>query len=331
MGLQEYVIRRIIITFILLWAIATVNFMIFNMLPGTTINKYVAKLSAGGATPERIEQLKHIFGLDRPLHEQYILYILNLLQGNWGLSFVYQGTPVSKIIFGPKLFNTIILMGTSMFLGALISTFIGMYAGWRRGRFMDKLTIIASYMGASAPVFWVGLLILMFLSAYLQLIPVSGTVSTEALHADLFTRAADYLWHMIGPLLTLVIYFIPTYLLYIRNHVVSLLGEDFLTVLVAKGLPEKTILFKHIIRYVLVTVVTLLAVQSPLLISGAIITETVFGWNGIGLLLYSSVLSSDYPVIQGVFILTIIVVVIFNMLADAIYAVLDPRIKAGVW
>ncbi len=323
MGVAKYLVRKGIEAFITIFIGLTVAFFLFRLLPGDPTAVYLdIRL-----TPEAKKELMKTFGLDKPLYEQYIIFLINFLHGNLGLSFVYHGTPVSQVIFGPRLFNTIILMGSSMFIAAIIATFMGLIAGWKRGSIFDRISITLSYMGASAPVFWVGLLILLFLGSYYGLIPISGTISTEVIHASLPVRIANYLWHMIGPLLTLIIYFIPTYMLYVRNDVVSLLGEDFITTLIAKGLSEKLIVFKHLMRYVLITVVTLLAVQSPLLVTGAILTETVFGWNGIGLLLYNSVLSSDYPVVQGIFIITIIVVVLANLLADVVYAILDPRVK----
>ncbi len=323
MSFTRYLIKKVVEAVFTIYIGVTVAFFLFRLLPGDPTAIYMdIRL-----TPEAKQALLETFGLDKPLLEQYFIFLGNILQNNWGISFVYQGTPVSKLIFGPMLFNTLILMGTSMFLGAILSTLIGIYSGWRRNSRFDKATIFVSYMAASSPVFWVGLLILLVFSRYLRLIPISGTLSTDVIGKDFLSVALDYLWHMAGPLMTLIVFFIPLYLLYVRNHVVNLLGEDFITTLLAKGLPSKVILFKHIMRYVLVTVVTLLAVQSPLLISGAIITETVFGWNGIGLLLYKSVLASDYPVIQGVFVLTIIVVVVANLMADIVYGILDPRIR----
>jgi len=321
--LIRYLLRKVIEALVTIFIGITVAFFLFRFLPGDPTAIYLdVRL-----TPEAKQALLETFGLNKPLYEQYVIFLINLLKGNWGDSFAYYGTPVSQIIFGPKLVNTIILMGTSMILGAIISTFLGIYAGWKRESYIDKVIIITSYTGASAPIFWVSLLILLVLGGYLSWIPISGTISIDVMHQDILKVTANYLWHMVGPLLTLIIYFIPIYMLYVRNHVVSLLGEDFMTVLRAKGLSDRLILFKHILRYALVTVVTLFAVQSPLLISGAIITETIFGWNGLGLLLYNSVLASDYPVIQGIFVLTIIVVVIVNMLADIMYGILDPRVK----
>jgi len=325
MSIARYIVKKIAEAGLTVFIAITVAFFLFRLLPGDPTAAFIdIRLS-----PEAKLILIKQFGLDRPWHEQYVLFISNLLQGNLGISFVYRGTPVSKIIFGPKLFNTLVLMGTGMFLGAFISSFIGLLAGWKRGTRFDRTIVSASYIGTSAPIFWIGLLVLLILGSYFRLIPMSGTISTEVIHADPLTRFIDYLWHLAGPLMVIIVYFLPIYLLYVRNTVVSLLGEDFITVLKAKGLPDSVILFKHLVRYAMITVVTLLAVQSPLLVTGAIITETIFGWNGIGLLLYNSVLKSDYPVIQGVFILTIVIVVVANLLADIAYAFLDPRIRYG--
>jgi len=325
MSIARYVAKKVSEAVATVFIAITVAFFLFRLLPGDPTAVFLdIRLS-----PEAKLALIKQFGLDKPLYEQYILFLSNLLQGNLGISFVYRGTPVSKIIFGPKLFNTVVLMGSGMLLGAFISSVIGLLAGWKRGSKFDRVVTTISYVGTSAPIFWIGLLILLVLGSYLRLIPMSGTISTEAIHADPLTKFFNYLWHLVGPLTVIVIYFLPLYLLYVRNTVMSLLGEDFIMVLKAKGLPDRIIIFKHILRYALITIITLLAVHSPLLVTGAIITETIFGWNGIGLLLYDSVLKSDYPVVQGVFILTIVIVVIANLLADIAYAFLDPRIRYG--
>jgi len=323
MSLGRYFAKKLVEGTITVFVGITLAFFLFRLLPGDPTAVFLdIRLS-----PEAKQVLIREFGLDKPLHEQYLIFVANLLRGNLGLSFVYRGTPVSKIIFGPKLFNTLILMGSGMLLGALVASTLGLLAGWKRGSPFDRAITSVSFIGTSIPIFWVGLLVLLILGSYFKLIPMSGTISLEAIQADPLTRALDYLWHLAGPLLVITIWFLPTYLLYVRNTVVTLLGEDFIMVLKAKGLPDKVIVFKHILRHAMITIVTLMAVQSPLLVTGAIITETVFGWNGIGLLLYDSVLKSDYPVIQGVFILTIIIVVIMNLLADVAYAILDPRIR----
>lgn len=323
MSLARYFARKLAEGTVTIVVGITLAFFLFRLLPGDPTAVFLdVRLS-----PEAKQILIREFGLDKPIHEQYFIFMENLLRGNLGISFVYRGTPVSKIIFGPKLFNTIVLMGSGMLLGAFISSVIGLLAGWKRGSLFDRAITSISYIGTSAPIFWIGLLVLLILGSYFRLIPMSGTISTEAIHADPLTKTLDYLWHLAGPLLVIAVYFLPTYMLYVRNNVVTLLGEDFIMVLKAKGMPDNTIVFKHILRHTMITIITLMAVQSPLLVTGAIITETIFGWNGIGLLLYDSVLKSDYPVVQGVFILTIIIVVVANLLADVAYAILDPRIR----
>ncbi|RLG77427.1 MAG: ABC transporter permease [Thermoprotei archaeon] len=323
MSLARFIAKKFFESAITVFIGVTVAFFLFRLLPGDPTAAFLdIRLS-----PEAKLKLIEEFGLNKPLWEQYFVFLANLLKGNLGLSFVYQGTPVTKLIFGPKLVNTVVLMGLGMFISALIATFLGLIVGWNRGSKLDRITTSVSYMATSAPIFWIGLLILLIFAGYLKLIPASGTVSVELIEADPLTRLADYLWHLVGPLIVIVIYFLPSYLLYVRNTVVGILGEDFIMVLKAKGLKDRAILFGHLLRFAMLTVVTLLALQSPLLVSGAIITETVFGWNGIGLLLYNSVLKSDYPVIQGIFILTIVVVVVANLLADIIHALIDPRIR----
>ncbi len=325
MSFASYILKKVSEAIITIFIAVTLAFFLFRFLPGDPTAVFLdVRL-----TPEAKLALQKQFGLDKPLYEQYFLFIYNLLQGNLGYSFAYRGMPVSELIFGPKLVNTLVLMGSGMVIGAVLSTILGLIVGWKRGSILDRFLTSASYALSSAPIFWIGLLVLLVLGSYLNLIPMGGTLSIDALYADPLTRALNYLHHLVGPLIVIVLYFLPIYMLYVRNTIVSLLGEPFVELLKAKGLSSKTIVIGHLSKYALLTSITLLAVQSPLLVTGAIITETVFGWNGIGLLLYESVLKSDYPVVQGIFIITIAIVVVANLLADIAYAYIDPRIRRG--
>ena len=297
----------------------------FRLLPGDP----TASLLDPRPDPEARAEIIRRFGLDRPLYDQLVLYLANLFRGDLGVSFSYTGVPVSEVIFGQRLINTLILMSTGIALSALIGTFLGLAIGWRSGGFLDRAFTGLLYLVFSAPVFWVALLIQFYLGYMVGVIPISGTSSYIGVNADLAPYIADYIWHMVGPLITLAFFFIPSYYIYIRNVVSSIRGEDFVITLRAVGLSERIILVRHIARHVAIHTLTITSNQSPLLITGAVFTETVFGWNGIGRLLYDSILRADYPVLQGIFILTILVVVVTNLVTDIIYYIIDPRIKAG--
>jgi len=321
-----YFLYKLLQVVIVIFLASIVSFFIFRLLPGDpTLSMLDPRLD-----PEARNEILRSFGLDKPLYEQFILYLRNLLRGDLGYSFSFVGYRVVDIIFGPRLVNTLILMSSGLALSAVIGTLMGLFIGWRAGSLLDRILTGSIYMFFSAPVFWTALIIQFYLGYQYKLIPISGTSSYIGAEVDLITYALDYARHMIGPLLTLSIFFVPSYFIYIRNVVADIRSEDFVSTLKALGLSEWRILRNHIFRHVAIHTITITTNQSPLLVSGAVFTETVFGWNGIGRLLYESILKTDYPVLQGIFLLTITVVVIANLLADVAYYFIDPRIKRGL-
>ncbi|MEM2204092.1 MAG: ABC transporter permease [Sulfolobales archaeon] len=323
MGFASYISRKAAQLAVVMAIGIIVSFFMFRLLPGDP----TASLLDPRLDPEAKIEIIRRFGLDKPLYEQFILYITNILRGDFGISFSYTGMSVSEVIFGQRLINTLALMSTGIALSAVIGTLLGLAIGWRSGGILDRTFTGLLYMVFSAPVFWVALLIQFYLGYQAGLIPISGTSSYIGVDVDFTTYLADYMLHMVGPVITLAFFFIPSYYIYIRNVVSSMKGEDFVVTLRAVGLSERIILVRHIARHVAIHTLTITSNQSPLLVTGAVFTETVFGWNGIGRLLYDSILRADYPVLQGIFILTILVVVITNIVTDVIYYIIDPRIK----
>ncbi|GAY26208.1 hypothetical protein ATG_14110 [Desulfurococcaceae archaeon AG1] len=323
MGFTSYISRKAAQLAVVMFIGIIVSFFMFRLLPGDP----TASLLDPRLDPEAKIEIIRRFGLDKPLYEQFILYITNILRGDFGISFSYTGMSVSEVIFGQRLINTLALMSTGIALSAVIGTLLGLAIGWRSGGILDRTFTGLLYLVFSAPVFWVALLIQFYLGYQAGLIPISGTSSYIGVDVDFTTYLADYMLHMVGPVITLAFFFIPSYYIYIRNVVSSMKGEDFVVTLRAVGLSERIILVRHIARHVAIHTLTITSNQSPLLVTGAVFTETVFGWNGIGRLLYDSILRADYPVLQGIFILTILVVVITNIVTDVIYYLIDPRIK----
>jgi peptide/nickel transport system permease protein len=316
-----YLVHRFfqVIVIVVLGFIAA--FVIFRLLPGDpTISLLDPRIP-----PEAREELIKRFGLDKPIYEQFLLYVANLARGDFGYSFVYIGTPVVEVIFGERLFNTVVLMSSAMLTSAILGTSLGLLMGFRGG-FPDKLFTSTLYLLASAPVFWVGLLIQFYLGYRLGLIPIAGTTSFYFEEVPLHILVLDYVHHMVGPLIVLTMFFTPLYYIYVRNVVSNVRGEDFVLTLKAIGLSDLRILLR-ISRFALIATVTIIANESALLVVGAVFTETIFGWNGVGRLLYDSILKADYPVLQGIFLITIVVVATANFTADILYYFLDPRIK----
>jgi peptide/nickel transport system permease protein len=289
----------------------------------------MALVRTAGMDPTVRQRVIERFGLNRPLWEQYGLYIINLFQGDWGVSFSHFNEPVIDVIFGHRLVNTLILMGSSLLLSIVIGIVMGVVAASRRNSLLDKSSIVFFLVTYSIPVFWMGLLLLLYLGFHLNLIPLAGTITRGVSHANVFEYVLDYLWHMTGPMIALALSFIGSFFLLMRDSVLDVFTEDYMESARAKGLSQRSILFKHAMRNAMLPMISVIAVNMTYLISGATMTETVFSWAGLGLLTYNSVLSADYPVLQGIFLLYTTIAIASNFTADMIYAFLDPRIKYG--
>jgi len=280
-----------------------------------------------GMSPDIRQRVIERFGLNRPLLDQYVMYIASLFSGDWGTSFSHFNQPVIEVIFGHRLMNTVILMGSSLVLSIIIGIVMGVVAASRRNSLLDKSSIVFFLVTYSIPIFWIGLLLLLYLGFYLKLIPLAGTITRGLHHANALEYALDYLWHMAGPSIALALSFIGSFFLLMRDSVLDVFTEDYMEAARAKGLTQRTVLFKHAMRNAMLPMISVIAVNMTYLISGATMTETVFSWAGLGLLTYNSVLSADYPVLQGIFLLYAAIAVLSNFTADVIYAILDPRIR----
>ena len=325
MGWRRYLSKRAVESFITWFAIVTFNFFLFRVMPVDPRSMLVHEAMDPLVRQKVIER----FGLDRPLWEQYILYLKNLVRGDWGYSFSHFNEPVIQTIFEYRFKNTVILMGTSLVISIIIGMTIGVIAASKRDSLFDRLTTVSSLVTYSMFIAWIGLIILYFLGFKLDLLPLAGTITRGKQHQNFLEYALDYLWHMIGPTIALVLSFIGSFYLIMRDTVLDVFTEDFMEAARAKGLSNRTILFRHAMRNAMLPMISFIAMNTTYLISGATITETVFSWSGLGLLTYDSVLSADYPVIQGIFLLYATVVVLSNFIADVLYAFLDPRIRYG--
>jgi len=324
MGFKEYVGKRTLHGIITIMMAITLNFILFRIMPGDP-----TRAVSGDPRVDTATRLALIakFGLDRPLIEQFALYIYNLARGELGISFVQIGRPVIDIILGRKMINTIILMGSSMFISFSLGIIFGVIAAWRRGTKMDVSFIVISLATYSMPVFWFGMLLLLFFSYYINIFPIAGTITPGIVHPNFIAYAKDYLHHLMAPMITLGVSFFGGYFLFMRDTILDVFTEDYMLTARAKGLSNRKILFKHAMRNALLPMVSLMGVHITFLISGATMTETVFSWDGLGRLIYDSVRNNDYPVLQGIFLFMAVLVVVANILADIVNAYLDPRIK----
>lgn len=308
---------------VVLWAIATILFLIFRLMPGNPLTAYIEPTF----TLEQQQELLQRFGLDRPLHEQYLIYLGNLLKGDLGMSFTYR-QPVTEVIL--SVFpNTIVLTLVSLIAAYLFGTVWGVFMAWFRGRWFEKLSIPAVLTTRAAPEFWLGMILLAIFAFGLGWFPSGGANSAGLRFDNEWQRffSADFLRHLILPALTLAIYLQGMPAMLMRSSMVDVMKEDYVRVARSKGLSELKVVFKHVTRNALLPVVTAFAMGIGYSLGGNVVVETVFSWPGLGRMLVRAVSASDYPLAQGAFFLIAVVMVVMNFVADLMYGILDPRVK----
>ena len=319
----QYILKRAGQTVLIWFLIVVVNFFIFRIMPGDPRGSLISE----HMTVEVREAIAARFGLDLPILNQFVIYIINIFKGDFGESFSHYGEDVLFTIFDHRFWNTLWLMGAALVVSIAIGMVAGVVAAFRRGSKTDTGSTVFFLVAYSIPVFWIGLLLILFFGFYFDIIPIAGTITRGLQHANFLEYVADYGWHMIAPTIVLTLSFIGGFYLIMRDSVLDVFTQDFMLAAKAKGLKEKTILYKHAMRNAMLPMVSVIATNIPYLISGATITEFVFSWEGLGLLTYNAVLSNDYPVLQGLFLFLATITVLANFIADLLYLYLDPRIR----
>lgn len=306
-----------------LWVVATILFFLFRLMPGDPTVAYIDT----NFNEEQVRQLKRSFGLDRPLHEQYVLYLGNLAVGEFGDSF-HQKQPVLKVLLS-VLPNTIILTLTSLFVAYVFGSLAGAWLAWRRGTWVEGVMIPLVLTLRAAPEFWLGMVLLSIFGFQLGWFPSGGANSAGAFYTSEWQRitSADFLRHLVLPAATLALYLQGLPLLLMRSNMLDVMSEDFITMARMKGLSTRAIVLRHAARNALLPVATAFALGFGASIGGNVVIETVFSWPGLGRLLVSAVAASDYPVAQGAFFIISVVLVVMNFVADLLYSALDPRVS----
>jgi len=269
------------------------------------------------------------FGLDKPMWLQYLIYMKNLATGSLGTSFFYK-KPVLEVL-GAVLPNTLLLTGFSLAAAYVVGLIGGVALAWLRGTWLDTLGSTVVLMTRSAPMFWVGMVVLTIFSFRLGWFPASGVSSPGAVYASQWAKlvSGDFWRHIALPGLTLAIYLQGLPLLLMRTNMLDVMGDEHVIMSRMKGFSEIRIMLKHVARNALLPVLTALALGVGYAAGGNVVIETVFSWPGIGSLLVKSVAAKDYPLAQGAFFLIALVMVLMNLIADLLYSVLDPRIGTG--
>jgi len=330
MGLKEYVLKRIVYTLILIIAVITVNFLIFSMMPGDPMTQFVSSLKVR-IDPERYQALKHSFGLDKPLHERYFITMKNLITFNFGISWV-SGQPIVNDIIIP-LINTLILMGTAEVISIAIGVLLGVMAAKKRDTAFDTTLVTGSLVTYSVPIFFVGWIMMFIFAVQLHWLPMSGATPMSwgrTPPTNILVYIAGRLQCIALPAITLILFTAGGWILLTRACVLETITEDYVVTARAKGLKERAVLYKHVLKNASLPLITNIALAFGFLIGGAIITETLFSYNGMGLLTWNAIYPiPNLPMLQALFYIYALVVIIMNFIADLLYGVVDPRIKYG--
>lgn len=295
----------------------------FRILPGDPTTMFMDAALPIEAREAVLEQ----FGLDKPLFEQYILYMKNFVKGDFGISFNTRG-PVIELI-GDYIFPTLFLMGFSILLALIIAIVFGALTAWYRGTKFEAAVISIALFFRSAPVFWIGMVALAFLSYHLKLFPIGGMYEpgqgARGFFATYFNL--EFLHHLLLPSIVGAAYYVATPMLVMRSSLIEVMEDDFIELNRAKGMGEMTLLFKHGVRNALLPVVTEIALLVGFAIGGQVLIEVVFNWPGIGRLIVESIQRNDYPVAQATFFLMGVMVTLLNFISDILYGYLDPRVS----
>ena len=300
----------------------TLNFLLPRMMPGSPLANLAGE-EVGSLTAQERDQVMRQAGLDRPLHEQYALYLGELARGELGYSYQRQ-RPVADVLV-ERLPWTLLLTGVALIASTLLGVLFGALAGWRRGRRSDLGALGIFIFLESLPGFWLAMILVAVFAVQLRIFPTFGA---RDLYGGLQGVAywVDVGRHLVLPAATLILVTVSATFLTMRASMLSVLGEEYITVARGKGLGERQVLFRHAVRNALLPVATVFLLNLGQTVAGATVIETVFSYPGIGRLMYEAVLARDYPMLQGGFLVITLSIVAANMLADLAYPLLDPRV-----
>jgi len=333
---SDYLIRKVFFAVTTVIVVIITNFFLFRILPGDPV-KFL--IHSPRMTQEVQKKIRADFGLDKPvwldterlregdlagaLDTQFTAYIRNLLHGDLGISF-HNRRDVSQVL-AERVWRTVVLLVGAEALACVFGMAFGLLAAWRRGTGLDAAMLLWALFSWALPTFFLGIILLILARGHL---PVGGMVTPGLKPKDGFTYWADVGKHLIMPTITMAVVYTGEYIMIMRSSVVEVLSEDYILTAKAKGLNTFQILRDHALKNAMLPMVTIISLTLGYVVAGAIQVETVFSWPGIGRLIYEAVVKRDYPVLQGAFLLLAISVIAANLLADLLYSVLDPRVKA---
>lgn len=302
--------------------IATINFFLLHLVPGDLVD--VIAGTSGASSPEYVSQLRAQFGLDKPLLDQYLIYLNNLLHLNLGYSYRYNMSV--RVLLLSRLGPTALLVGTALLVAIIFGSLLGVLASTKVNTWIDNIISSFSLAAFAAPLFWTGLMAIVLFSVNLGILPFNGFESVASTKVG-WARLIDILKHLILPSGTLALFFLATYVKLTRATMLEVLSSDYITTALAKGLPRRVIVWKHAYPNARLPVITMIGLQMGALVGGSVLIETVFGWPGLGRLAFESVFQRDLNVLLGILFMSSLAVLVANLIVDICYVVLDPRIE----
>jgi len=317
--LIRYVARRVLGAGARLFCISLILFVMLQAPPGGPADIFAADPAA---SPEAIARIKTLWGLDRPVLVQYGVWLGNAITGHWGNSFS-EHRPVSSVVF-ERVPATLLLTGSALLFSLVVGVLLGAVGAATRRRGVQSVVQALAVLGMSVPTFWSGMLVLLFFSVYLRWIPSSGMATIGAGFS-----LADRFLHLVGPAVVLGSVYVAQWARYTQAGLAESLREDYIRTARAQGLGEMMLLFKHALPNASIPLVTVVGLEVPRLLAGAMVTEVVFAWPGLGRLLTASLLNRDYPVAMGVLMMLGVTVVLANLITDSAYHRIDPRVRVN--
>ena len=311
-----YLLRRLGQSLVLLVLVSIVGFAVLNLAPGGPLSQFAL---SPGMTQADLDRIAAQMGLDRPLPVQYVEWFSRLFLGDWGNSF-RDGRPVLEVI-GRHLFATLLLMLSSTVISVGLGTLVGVMGATRRYSMFDYTATVLAMIALSIPTFWFGLVSIYVFALELGWLPAGNMYSIGD------GSVLDYLEHLILPSVVLALVNVAIWSRYMRSAMLDVIDQDFVRTARAKGASRQRVLIHHVMRNALIPMITLAGIQLPTLLSGALVTETVFTWPGMGRLFLDSLGYQDYPVVMGLLMFTAILVLVANLVADILVAVADPRVR----
>ena len=315
-----YVARRLVAAAVTILVAVTLNFFLFRVLPGNAVT-HIARIPNASAEMRRALEVK--FGLDKPIWEQFLIYLREMAHGNLGISYANRQPVFDNLL--EAFSNTIPMVTTGVVLALALGLVVGTIAATRRNGLSDHLLTGSAVLAYAFPTQFLGLMMVIFFSG---LLPAAGMADPFLLTDSGWEIMQDRLLHMILPVTTLVLTRYAENALITRSSMLETMGEDYILTARAKGVPRRRIILRHALRNALLPIVTMSALSLGSIVSGAILVEVIFSWPGIGRTLYEAVLNRDYPMLQGGFLAITAVVTLLNLAADLLHFVLDPRVRA---